>query len=54
MGHQQQQLHNSQIHQQQQFLPVQHPMQSGNHNGMNVQAAMYDPNTSSHAEHPTK
>ena len=51
VGHQQQQLHSSHIHQQQQFR--QHPVPQGNPYGMNVQAAMYDPSGSSHDEHPT-
>jgi hypothetical protein len=53
VGHQQQQLHSSHLHQQQQFVPLQHSLPPGNHNGMNVQAAMYDPSASSHDEHPT-
>jgi replication factor A1 len=54
IGHQQQQLHSLQLQQHQQFVPLQQqPLPPGNHNGMNVQAAMYDPTTTSHDEHPS-
>ena len=54
-SHQQhQQVHGSHLHQQHQFVPLQHPLPPGNHNGMNVQAAMYDPSANSHDEHPTR
>ena len=53
-GHQQQQLHGgSHVHQQQQYVPMQHSIPPGNQNGMNVQAAMYDPSASNRDEHPT-